>query len=66
MGWLGKVIGGTLGFAIGGPLGAVAGAVFGHAFDRTGEEYGIDESPRTVTGEQAQFTFFIATFSMLA
>ena len=66
MGWLGKVIGGTLGFAIGGPLGAVAGAVFGHAFDRTSEDYGVDESPRTVTGEQAQFTFFVATFSMLA
>jgi DnaJ like chaperone protein len=66
MGWLGKVIGGTLGFAIGGPLGAVAGAVFGHAFDRTSEEYGVGESTRTVTGEQAQFTFFVATFSMLA
>jgi DnaJ like chaperone protein len=66
MGWLGKVIGGTLGFAIGGPLGAIAGAVFGHAFDRTGEEYGFDESSRTVTTEQAQFTFFVATFSMLA
>ena len=66
MGWLGKVIGGTLGFAIGGPLGAVAGAVFGHAFDRTGEEYGVGESTRTLTGEQAQFTFFVATFSMLA
>jgi len=66
MGWLGKVIGGTLGFAIGGPLGAVAGAAFGHAFDRTGEEYGIGESARPLTGEEAQFTFFIATFSMLA
>jgi len=66
MGWLGKVIGGTLGFAIGGPLGAVAGAVFGHAFDRTSEEYGVGESTRTLTGERAQFTFFVATFSMLA
>jgi DnaJ like chaperone protein len=66
MGWLGKVIGGTLGFAIGGPLGAVAGAVFGHSFDRTSEEYGVGESSRTLTGEQAQFTFFVATFSMLA
>ncbi len=66
MGWLGKVIGGTLGFAIGGPLGAIAGAAFGHAFDRTGEEYGVDDSTRTLTAEEAQFTFFIATFSMLA
>lgn len=66
MGWLGKVIGGTLGFAIGGPLGAVAGAVFGHAFDRTSEEYGLGESTRTLPGERAQFTFFVATFSMLA
>ncbi len=66
MGWLGKVIGGTLGFAIGGPLGAIAGAAFGHAFDRTDHEHGIGESTRTLTGEQAQFTFFVATFSMLA
>ena len=66
MGWLGKVIGGTLGFAIGGPLGAVAGAVFGHTFDRTSEVNDVGDSPRTLTGEQAQFTFFVATFSMLA
>ncbi len=66
MGWMGKLIGGTLGFAIGGPLGAIAGAAFGHAFDRTGEEYGVGESARTLTGEEAQFTFFVATFSMLA
>ncbi len=66
MGWMGKLIGGTLGFAIGGPLGAIAGAAFGHAFDRTGEAYGVGESARTLTGEEAQFTFFVATFSMLA
>ncbi|UCH22814.1 MAG: co-chaperone DjlA [Deltaproteobacteria bacterium] len=66
MGWMGKLIGGTLGFAIGGPLGAIAGAAFGHAFDRTGEAYGVGETARTLTGEEAQFTFFVATFSMLA
>jgi DnaJ like chaperone protein len=66
MGWMGKVIGGTLGFAIGGPLGAIAGAAFGHAFDRTGETYGVGEPDRTLTDERAQFTFFVATFSMLA
>ena len=66
MGWLGKVIGGTLGFAIGGPLGAVAGAAFGHAFDRTSEVNDVGGSTGTLTGEQAQFTFFVATFSMLA
>ncbi len=66
MGWMGKLIGGTLGFAIGGPLGAIAGAAFGHAFDRTNEQYLSYEKSEPLTGEEAQLTFFIATFSMLA
>ncbi len=66
MGLLGKIVGGTIGFALGGPLGAVAGAVFGHAFDLNDQKY-LDggEAPRPQSGEAAQFTFFVATFSML-
>jgi DnaJ like chaperone protein len=68
MGWLGKVVGGTIGFALGGPIGAVAGAAFGHSFDKKEERYlsegGI--SPNLSTDEQAQMTFFVAAFSMLA
>jgi DnaJ like chaperone protein len=66
MGWLGKIVGGTLGFAIGGPLGAIAGVAFGHVFDRSNDVYYDSESMRPLPGEQAQFTFFVATFSMLA
>jgi len=67
MGWIGKIIGGTLGFAIGGPLGAIAGAAFGHAFDRSTELPYPAESPRRpLPSEQAQLTFFVAVFSMLA
>ena len=66
MGVLGKIVGGTIGFAIGGPLGAVAGAVFGHAFDVNNETAQI-EGPRPMTAADTdQFTFFVATFSMLA
>ena len=66
MGWIGKLVGGTLGFAIGGPLGAIAGAAFGHAYDRTQEEVRQDEKIRPLPGQEAQLTFFVATFSMLA
>lgn len=66
MGLLGKIVGGTIGFALGGPLGAVAGAVFGHAFDINEQKYlEGGETPRPQSGEAAQFTFFVATFSML-
>jgi len=66
MGWIGKIIGGTLGFAIGGPLGAIAGAAFGHAFDRTAEEMEPQEVSVRRETDTAQFTFFVAVFSMLA
>jgi DnaJ like chaperone protein len=66
MGWLGKVIGGTIGFAIGGPLGAIAGAVFGHGFDRNEVKYLYEEPSRLSQSEESQFTFFVASFSMLA
>ena len=69
MGWLGKVVGGTLGFAIGGPIGAIAGAAFGHSFDRKEEKYisyRIGHEGDLSNNEQAQLTFFVAAFSMLA
>ena len=68
MGWLGKVVGGTIGFALGGPIGAVAGAAFGHTFDKKEDLYLAegDRSPNLSTDEQAQMTFFVAAFSMLA
>ena len=66
MGMLGKVVGGTIGFALGGPLGAIAGAALGHAFDSGEQKHYIGTQPRLSTGEQAQFTFFVAAFSMLA
>jgi DnaJ like chaperone protein len=66
MGWIGKIIGGTLGFAIGGPLGAIAGAAFGHAFDRTSEELDTPQVSVRREADTAQFTFFVAVFSMLA
>ncbi len=66
MGIIGKVVGGTIGFALLGPLGAVAGAAFGHAFDKTDARY-LEGGPSSVLpGEQAQFMFFVAAFSMLA
>jgi DnaJ like chaperone protein len=66
MGMLGKIIGGTIGFAMAGPLGAIAGAALGHAFDANNQTYYIDEHSRLSAGEEAQFTFFVASFSMLA
>jgi DnaJ like chaperone protein len=66
MGWFGKVVGGTIGFALGGPLGAVAGAAFGHTFDSNGKQRFVNDNTRFSSGEEAQFTFFIAAFSMLA
>ena len=66
MGWFGKVVGGTIGFALGGPLGAVAGAAFGHTFDSSSKQRYINDNTRFSSGEEAQFTFFIAAFSMLA
>ncbi|MCG8472591.1 MAG: co-chaperone DjlA [Desulfobacterales bacterium] len=66
MGWLGKVVGGAIGFALGGPVGAVAGAVFGHAFDKDASEMDKQERRRLSGNEEAQMTFFVAAFSMLA
>lgn len=69
MGWLGKMVGGTIGFVIGGPIGAVAGAAFGHTFvDNKNQEYmiGSDAYQTLSYGEEAQLTFFVAAFSMLA
>ena len=73
MGWLGKVVGGTIGFAIGGPIGAVAGAAFGHTLDKKEERYlssnriGSGQGASQLSNnEEAQLTFFIAAFSMLA
>lgn len=66
MGWIGKLIGGTIGLAIGGPLGAIAGAAFGHAYDTASAETDQPATGQLSTGETAQFTFFVAAFSMLA
>jgi len=66
MGWLGKIVGGTLGFAIGGPLGAIAGAALGHTFDASDEQYYVEEGHRLSYHEQAQMSFFVGVFSMLA
>jgi len=63
---LGKIVGGTIGFALGGPLGAIAGAVFGHTFDLGNRDDSPNERVRLSTGEEAQLTFFVAAFSMLA
>jgi DnaJ like chaperone protein len=63
---MGKIVGGTIGFALGGPLGAIAGAALGHAFDSS-DAIQTAEGGRPLTeGETSQFTFFVATFSMLA
>jgi DnaJ like chaperone protein len=66
MGLLGKIVGGTIGFALGGPLGAIAGAALGHAFDSDQQIYHEGRHPRLSADEEAQFTFFVAAFSMLA
>lgn len=66
MGWIGKLVGGTIGFAIGGPLGAIAGAAFGHAYDQSQQTELHEEVIHQRPGQAAQFTFFVAAFSMLA
>lgn len=71
MGVIGKIIGGTLGFAMGGPLGAIAGAALGHAFvdSADGDSNLVQQEPdaqRPTLEETAEFTFFVAAFSMLA
>jgi DnaJ like chaperone protein len=67
MGFLGKLVGGTIGFAMGGPIGALAGAVFGHSFDRSDDlQYRIETDPVSGHQAQAQLTFFVGAFSMLA
>ncbi|MEW6258967.1 MAG: co-chaperone DjlA [Thermodesulfobacteriota bacterium] len=68
MGIIGKVIGGAIGFALGGPLGAILGATFGHAYDASSQlDRNTDYGPETMSQtESSQFTFFVATFSMLA
>ena len=66
MGWLGKIVGGTIGFALGGPLGAIAGAALGHTFDASDIRNHESVRGRLSFQEQAQMTFFVATFSMLA
>lgn len=67
MGFMGKLVGGTIGFALGGPLGAVAGAVFGHAFDKNSDyDIGFENEQLAGGNAQAQLTFFVAAFSMLA
>ena len=66
MGFIGKLIGGTIGFAMGGPLGLIAGAALGHAFDSSDQNYYKAERARLAPGEETQFTFFVAAFSMLA
>ncbi|MFC1829346.1 co-chaperone DjlA [Thermodesulfobacteriota bacterium] len=66
MGIFGKIVGGTIGFALGGPLGAIAGAAFGHAYDVDKEKLEGAGYARLSAGEEAQVTFFVAAFSMLA
>ena len=64
MGIIGKIIGGTIGFAMGGPLGAIAGTAFGHLFD---ESKKLDQSSQRLSySDEAQLTFFVGAFSMLA
>ncbi len=66
MSLFGKIVGGTLGFALGGPLGAIMGAALGHAFDSDQQYYTDSRQPRLSVDEEAQLTFFVAAFSMLA
>ena len=77
MGWYGKLIGGAIGFTfLGGPFGAILGAAIGHSFDKRAVGQGSYNSSgyRQTTSsagnsftatDQAQLTFFVATFSML-
>ena len=66
MSWIGKVVGGAIGFAIAGPIGAVIGSTVGHGFDKSEEAYLRDDGGRLSKGQEAQLTFFVAAFSMLA
>jgi len=66
MGLLKKIVGGTIGFVIAGPLGAIAGAAIGHALDMDSQHLQTAQRARLSSNEEAQFTFFVATFSMLA
>lgn len=66
MGLLKKIVGGTIGFVIAGPLGAIAGAAIGHALDMDHQNLQTTQRARLSPNEEAQFTFFVATFSMLA
>jgi DnaJ like chaperone protein len=66
MGWIGKIVGGTIGLFLGGPLGAIAGAALGHGLDVVRDNYLGPAIEYTSPQHKAQFTFFVATFSMLA
>ncbi len=66
MGWLGKVTFGAIGFALAGPLGAIAGAALGHGIDTQEESRLLEERQYLSKDEEAQLTFFVAAFSMLA
>jgi DnaJ like chaperone protein len=59
MGLIGSLFGGAVGFVLGGPLGAIAGAAIGHGLSGGV----VDTMSRQ---EQAQATYFISVFSMLA
>lgn len=68
----GKLIGGTLGFMLGGPFASIIGVAIGHTFDRDkdkraagGYQYDTQQQARSFNLDQAQMTFFVATFSML-
>jgi DnaJ like chaperone protein len=66
MGLLKKIVGGTIGFVIAGPLGAIAGLAIGHALDMDSQNLQTAQRTLLSPNEEAQFTFFVATFSMLA
>lgn len=59
MGLIGSLFGGAVGFVLGGPLGAIAGAAIGH-----GLSGGVTNTMSHQ--QQAQATYFISVFSMLA
>lgn len=60
MGLMGSLFGGAVGFALGGPLGAILGAAIGHGVS------GGAGIPRLDQHQQAQATYFVSVFSMLA
>jgi DnaJ like chaperone protein len=51
---------------LGGPIGAIAGVALGHTFDANNRQYYAEGRKRLSYHEQAQMTFFVAAFSMLA